>query len=163
MKTKIYKYSGKEENIVVQIKDEKKGIKELIPNKSLGIFILGSSIKKYVHLPHDLAKNEVKYFSYDSYNFYELGLIVWVEKGKVETVCCKNECYWRGYNLLKMPIDKFQSLYNVMPDKSEKIYHLVNGRGQNQMVYDFDKLGLQIWVWRKKIVTVLVSNYEACD
>lgn len=147
----------------MQIKDKKMGINELIPNKSLGIFILGSSIKKYVHLPHDLAKNKEKYFSYDSYNFYELGVIVWVEKGKVETVCCKNECYWKGDNLLRMSIDKFQSLYNVISDKSEKIYHLVNGRGQNQMVYDFDQLGLQIWVWRNKIVTVLVSNYEACD
>lgn len=62
-----------------------------------------------------------------------------------------------------MSFEEFLSFYKVAPDYSDKIYILVNGRGQNQMVYDFDKLGLQIWVWRKKIVTVLVSNYEACD
>jgi hypothetical protein len=35
---------------------------------------------------------------------------------------------------------------------------LVNGKGQTQKVYDLDDLGLQIWVYRKKIVTVIVWN-----
>ncbi|WP_321518436.1 hypothetical protein [uncultured Bacteroides sp.] len=136
---------------------------ELIPNKSVGIFCLGSDVRKYTHIPHYLTKNKENDFSYESYDFYEQDIVVWVEKGRIETLCCKNRCYWQGLNLIKMPFDEFQSLYNVVPDKSENIYLLVNGRGQNQTVYDFDKLGLQIWGWRKKIVTVLVSNYQDCE
>ena len=30
--------------------------------------------------------------------------------------------------------------------------------GQNQHVYEFDKSGLQVWVWRNKIRTVIISN-----
>ena len=38
----------------------------------------------------------------------------------------------------------------------EQIYLLVNGRGQNQHVYDFSTIGLQVWVWRQKIKSVLI-------
>lgn len=31
------------------------------------------------------------------------------------------------------------------------------------MLYEFEDLGLQIWVWRKKIRTVVVSNYQNLD
>jgi hypothetical protein len=110
-----------------------------------------------------LTKNKEKDFSYESYNFYEQDLILWVEKSKIETICCEKECYWAGRNLIKMPFDEFLLSYNVTPDKSENIYILVNGKGQNQTVYDFDKLGLQIWVWRKRIVTVLISNFRASE
>ena len=47
------------------------------------------------------------------------------------------------------------------PDNADILYVPVSkNRGQNQKVYDFDNLGLMIWVWRKKIVNILISNYE---
>ncbi|MFA7081123.1 MAG: hypothetical protein WC135_00780 [Bacteroidales bacterium] len=58
-----------------------------------------------------------------------------------------------------MPFENFLSEYNVIPDSSEKSYLLVNGRGQNQIVYEIETLGLQIWVWRGKIRTVIANNY----
>jgi len=153
----------KEKNTDGHVNNKKMRKTELVPNKSVGEFVLGSDIRKYTHLPHYLTKNKEKDFSYESYNFYEKDLILWVEKSKIETICCEKECYWADHNLIKMPFDEFLLSYNVTPDKSENIYILVNGKGQNQTVYDFDKLGLQIWVWRKRIVTVLVSNYRNCE
>ena len=134
----------------------------LIPNKSVGHFIVGDSIDKYLSYPHRFEKGEGDYFS-DSYTFYEQKVVIWTEKDIIATICCDEECFWEGYNLIKMPFDEFLERYQLKPDNSESIYLLVNGRGQNQMVYDFDDVGLQVWVWRKRIVTVLVSDCSLLD
>jgi hypothetical protein len=134
----------------------------LVPNKSLGAFVLGEEINKYFNLKHYVTHYEEKETSsYDSYEFYELNVIVWVENGKITTIKSDTECYWQGKNLIKMSFEQFLIDYKLVPDESAMIYTLVSeNRGQNQMVYDFEDLSLQIWVWRKKIVTVIVSNYH---
>ena len=137
---------------------------ELIPNKSVYDFLLGHNINKYLDREYEYYPKEDNEFSDDLYEFLSPSLLIWTDDNhKIAIIGCYKECYWEDRNLIKMPFNEFQSLYNVVPDKSENIYLLVNGRGQNQTVYDFDKLGLQIWVWRKKIVTVLVSNYQDCE
>ncbi|MDD2797224.1 MAG: hypothetical protein PHV20_01385 [Bacteroidales bacterium] len=132
---------------------------ELIPNKSLGFFKIGDNIESYINLPHDVETRENICFSYKSYNFYTLNVIIWTEENIIETISCNFNCYWNNCNIIKMPFEEFCAKYNIRPDKFENIYIIVNERGQNQKVYDFDVLGLQIWVWRKKIVTVLISNF----
>lgn len=150
-----------EKSIVEEIKDKNMETKKLnlIPNKSIGIFVLGDDIQEYLYLPHKITRHEEYEPSYDSYDFYESNVVLWVEEGKINTIRCTVDCYWEGYNLIKMPFEEFILKYEITPNKSESIYTLVgDNRGQNQMVYDFDDLGLIIWVWRKKIVTILSYN-----
>jgi len=146
-------------------KDRKVEIKDLtlVPNISVGVFIIGDRINNYTDYPHVVERHKEKEFSYDSYMFLNQDVILWVENKRIETIRCEKECYWDGNNLIKMPIEKFLLTYNLIPDKLDNIYLLVNGKGQNQQVYEFDNLGLQIWVWRKKIVTVLAANYQQID
>jgi len=151
----------KEKSIVEEIKDKNMNIEKLnlVPNKSVGIFLLGDDIQKYLYLPHNVIHHEENEPIYDSYDFYKSKVILWTEEGKIKTIRCTLECYWKGHNLIKMPFDEFLYEYKVNPDKSEMLYTLVSeNRGQNQMVHDFNDLGLMIWVWRKKIVTVIISN-----
>lgn len=137
---------------------------ELIPNISVGDFFLGHNIDEYLVYEHEYYSKNTDEFADDLYEFYSPPVSIWTNNNhNIIIIGCYKECYLQGRNLLKMPFEEFLSFYKVVPDYSDKIYLLVNGRGQNQMVYDFDQLGLQIWVWRNKIVTVLVSNYEACD
>lgn len=131
----------------------------LIPKKSVGIFNINDRIKNYTYLHHTKEHHIEKYFSYDSYDFNVKGMVLWVENDEIESICCSESCYLNDKNLILMPFDKFLSEYNAIPDSSEKIYLLVNGRGQNQIVYEFETLGLQIWVWRGKIRTVIANNY----
>jgi len=65
-------------------------------------------------------------------------------------------------NLINMFYEDFLMLIDYQqPDNADILYVPVSkNRGQNQKVYDFDNLGLMIWVWRKKIVNILISNYE---
>lgn len=138
----------------------------LIPNKSVGIFALGDTIESYKEIPHNIIQHKGKGYCYDSYDFYELGVVLWLDNDnrKIESIRCTKYCYWQGKNLIRMPFNEFLFEYRVKQYKSEMIYTLISeNRGQNQMVHDFDGIGLQIWVWRGKIVTVIVSNGEELD
>lgn len=130
----------------------------LIPNESVGIFILGNVIEDYKQMSYDVVHHEGEGYCYNSCKFDNLGVVLWSDDDKkINNIRCTKYCYWQGKNLIKMPFDEFLSKYGIKPYKSEMIYTLVGeNRGQNQMVYDFDNYGLQIWVWRKKIVTVIV-------
>ena len=144
----------------METKDKKT---ELVPNESVGVFKLGNNIKEYLNLnPKYYPK--IDEYTDDMYDFCCPELSIWTnDDGVINSISCHKECYWQGNNLIKMLFEEFLSKYKINPDQSENIYLMVNERGQNQMVYDFNDLGLQIWVWRKKIVTVIVSSYKGLD
>jgi hypothetical protein len=138
----------------------------LIPNKSLGIFIIGDKIDKYLHLSYKFKHEDYKYFSSNSYDFYKGKVAVWTfedadnDINLIRTIRCNSECYWQKQNLIGMLFDDFIQLAGMQPDQESMEYVPVNrDRGQNQTVYEFEKLGLQIWVWRKKIRTVIIYKY----
>lgn len=139
---------------------------ELVLNKSYGDFIIGDDISNYLHKPHEviLSKGDPEAFDYryyDSYYFDDTNFAVWVQNGKIETICCSIECFWQGKNLIKMPYEEFLTLVDQQPDDEEDFYvPLSRNKGQNQKCYTFSELGLMVWVWRKKIVTVLISKDE---
>ncbi len=146
-------------NIVTQRKDDSLGLK---PNVSYDIFILGDLIENYFYLNFQLNSFNDSHDPYDSYFFIDKEVTVWVKDGVIETIRCVEHCYWLGKNLIGMKYDSFLKEYKVAPASSEKLY-VYDGsinRGQNQVVYDFDKEGLLIWVWKNKIKTVLISTYE---
>ena len=82
--------------------------------------------------------------------------------GLIPNKSCDKKCYWKGKNLINMFYEEFLILIDYQqPSDEDIIYVPINrDRGQNQKVYTFDYLGLMIWVWRKKIRTVLIYNYE---
>lgn len=138
---------------------------ELQFNRSYGNFMIGDPISKYLSLPH-----VVEYYSedpneYNSYNFYESKVILWVnDKGKIETIRCEIECYWCSKNLIGLPFDDFLILAGRQPDEEESYYvYIAENKVQKQKVYTFDSWSLQVWVWRKRIVTILISNYDLLD
>jgi hypothetical protein len=135
---------------------------KLILNKSYGIFVLGDDIKNYLFLPHTLEHRNEKSFSYDSYSFYEGSITIWVgDDNKIETIRCDTDCYWQERNLIGMLYEDFCGLVSQQADKEDIFYiPISSNRGQNQKAYIFYSLGLQVWVWRKKIVTILISNYD---
>lgn len=133
---------------------------ELIPNTSLGEFILGKNIKDYSHIPHNIIRHEDESYSYNSYKFEENGVTLWTdENDNISTIRCTKQCFWKQNNLIKMTINDFLIKYEAIPDEIETLYVPINeDRGQNQTVYSFNNQGLMIWTWRNRIKTVLISN-----
>lgn len=134
---------------------------ELTLTVSLGRFVFGDDISNYLDLPHTVEHVEESGLDpYDSYEFPEQHVDVCVENQKIEFITCDTYCFWRDENLIGMAYDRFLSLLDgQQPDREDVCYVPVSrDRGQNQKVYDFENLGLQIWVWRNKIKTVIASS-----
>ena len=132
----------------------------LIPNESVGKYTIGDRIHKYLHLKHVHEHCVEKYFEYDRYEFPDDDIIIYAENDIIQNISCDKTCFWQGVNLIRMNFDNFLKRYKITFDNKEDIYMRVADRFQTQKVYDFDKLGLQIWVWRNLIRTVIVSKYE---
>ncbi len=129
-------------------------------NRSYDIFNIGSKVSLYKNFPHTVERH-TEPEEWFCYNFriqnYEIEL--WCIKGIVDSICCRNTCLYLGKDLIRMNFDDFLCLINELPNSHETIYVPVNkNRDQNQQVYDFDKLGLQIWAWRNKIRSVIIDN-----
>lgn len=133
---------------------------ELVPNKSVGIFMLHDEISKYCELPHTKEHRNEKYYECDDYDFPLYDLTIWVENERIRSICCETSCYWKGKNLLRMNFKKFLETYGLQYDGKDEIILEIGKGYQTHKVYDFDELGLQIWVWRNLIRTVIVSNYQ---
>jgi len=152
----MLKEKEKEKTIATVTKDNI--TMQFIPNYSVGDFIFKTPIDLYLEKPHSVETFKEKYYNYDSYYFYEDDVTVDVENGLVCNIICDNNFYWNNYNLIRMNFEFFLLEFNLKYDYFEKIY--LAGIKQTQKVYDFDELGLQVWVWRNLIRTVIVSKYE---
>lgn len=132
----------------------------LIPNRSVGGIKIYGQIDDYLNLEYVFFDKGIDY-SEDLYIFKEPAVSVYVDDNhKITSIKCSANCFWKDVNLIGLNISKFIDLFGYQPNETDKVYILVEGKGQNQIVYEFDSLGLQIWTWRKKIVTVFCTKYE---
>lgn len=144
-------------NIAMPIND--KIGKGLILNTSYDEFVLGTKVTLYN-----------KYFI-DSIEFDEPGkwkcfscikgkseIELWCRNEIIENICCRQSCIFKGHELIKMRYNLFLELIQENPVDYEKVYVPGKQRGQNQHVYDFEQSGLQVWVWRDLIRTVVIGK-----
>ena len=137
---------------------ERKG---LILNKSYDDFKLGNSIMDYKMRPHQIDKHDDAPYPWDCYSFTHYGyeIELWCENNVIKSICCNQSCIYNGHELIGMNYNEFLQIIGEAPIAHDVIYVLVNKeRGQHQHVYDFDNSGLQVWVWRNKIRTVIISH-----
>ena len=139
--------------------------KGLVLNKSYDIFNLNEDVSKYERLAHTKNHFEDPY-GFDSYEIEIHGYIIelWCEDGHIDSICCSESCMFEGKELINMKYDEFMNIIQEEPLKHEILYIPVKKNwGQNQHVYDFDKSGLQVWVWRGKIRTIIIYDTHAYE
>ena len=129
----------------------------LILNTAFNDSILYSNISHYLYKNHTKRVDNESTFTNSSYYFYDDEIDIWCDDdGNINTIRCASSCLYQGVELIGLPFQELLSAIHILPSNYEQIYLLVNGRGQNQHVYDFETIGLQIWVWRQKVKTVLI-------
>lgn len=137
--------------------------KGLILNKSYDDFELGSNVIRYCNIPHQIDKHEEPYI-WECYTFiqHDIKYELWCDNSIIKNICCNQSCIFKGQELINMEYKKFLCIINEVPISHDVTYVLVSkDRGQNQHVYDFDKSGLQVWVWRGKIRTIVIYDSNA--
>ena len=137
----------------------------LILNKSYDDFILGDNIIRYKNMPHQIHKhNDPDVWECYIFDLNGSEIELWCENAVIKSICCNHSCIYKGQELINMNYQEFLHIIDEVPVTHDVIYVLTNKNcGQNQHVYDFDKSGLQIWVWRNKIRTVVISNSKDND
>lgn len=139
-------------------------VNTFIPLKSLSIFELGANVDDYLHLKYEYtSKEELEVYS-DTYIFPDFGISLSTDE-KTDKLIYGIEtdlsCVYEGYELINMPYDDFLVLVNLLPDDISDIYTRGPKKyGRNYHVYYFDILGLTLLVWRRRIRSINVSNYD---
>ncbi len=133
----------------------------LVPQVSIGEIKLQDDIENYADRQFEYT-NFILKIPYHCYPFCQNPVLAYVdENGRIESVHCEVECLWRGVNLIGINIEDFENL--AAQSHSCEVDHIwlatENGE-QLQDVYEYDELGLQIWVFGAAIVTVIVCDYR---
>lgn len=133
----------------------------LVPNVSLGQFVLGNSIRKYLtYDTYVYEENPHKQdgYGFDSFYFVNQELDVWTDnRGTIKCIKSTHVCYWKDVNIVGLPYKNFLSKFDLKPD-SEDICYFPEGKMKTQHVYDLDSIGMQVWVWYGIIRTVIVNQ-----
>ena len=129
-----------------------------------GEFKIGESIAKYLDL---VEKETGEYIDWDSYIVQDSDTLnLWCSgSGTVYAIRFDVHCYYKGQDLIGMPILDFLKILNKEPYHVEVLWVPTKDdyHGQNQHVYDFDlnrsgSKGVEVWTWRKRIVSILVYD-----
>jgi hypothetical protein len=96
----------------------------------------------------------------DCYELSNEGLKICVDDfDRIESLGATKNCFYKNENLIGKKMQDFLNEENYAADLTfDSLYFLVEGKGQTQKVYDLDELGLQLWVYRGRIVTAIIWN-----
>lgn len=132
----------------------------LIPNISLGIFKFNDAIKNYVDTYNFeiSAKDES---GYEGYSFHDPETSIFVEGGIIVSVASYKECIYRERNMIGMSLRELLKLIKIQFNGEVDIIDFEEDNVP-QYVYDFETLGLQIWIKgaKGKVVTVISTSYS---
>jgi hypothetical protein len=129
------------------------------PTVSVGPFIFGTDIENYFEYHHTYFPAG-KYDSFDSYYFLDPPITIFPKGGKIESITCDEYLFFKGRNIIGMLVHNFMEVYQIAYDVKERLYVMRDDNIKSMIVYDFDILGLQIWTYRRKIISVSCTKYE---
>jgi len=131
----------------------------LIPQVSIGDIKLDDSIENYPDRALEFS-DESGEDAYSCFAFKNTPVQAFVNpEGLIETIRCETECIWQGQNLIGLSYAEFNLLYPEEPDDTDTILVETESGDQPHEVYDYDDLGLQVWVRDGNITLAMASSF----
>lgn len=127
----------------------------LKPLDSVGPFKFNSSIEAYLDSYELKYSPDIDETEWKTYSIEEMGLNIYVEQEKRVSIKSMKHLFYGDKDLIGMDFDFFKEYFQIEPDEEDSISI---DDDMNQSVYEFEKLGLQVWVRYHKIVTVFCSR-----
>jgi hypothetical protein len=124
----------------------------------VGDFVIGNPIRLYLEkFSFEIYPKEGKYDCI-KYVIKNPVISLFVEEGMINSISCEEECLYKGRNLIGISIEEFISHTGFTHE--EEIDELIFEEDNiPQYVYEFDEVGLQVWVKMEKIVVIIVGEY----
>lgn len=126
------------------------------PLSGVGPFVIGNKISTY---KKDFDFTYSNMIDYEVYTINHPDISLYVESDKIVSINCREECIFDGKNIIGMTIKEFVKVYNL---KINGLVDKLDYEDDNvpQYVYEFDNIGLQVWVKNKRIKSVIATTYE---
>ena len=135
---------------------------QLIPLVSLNIFRLNENIETYTQMKHKYEYEPPNSTGWATYRYPDFDITVYCENNIIECITCYQNCFYNKQNLIGVTIGRCKKILNAEPD-SYDFMQVGYDDEKPQTVYEFDKLGLQIWVANQKVVSVSCSSFIEDD
>jgi len=117
--------------------------------------------KQIIHYENafSLTKETDGDYTCDHFNLEYPETDLYVRDGVVSSINCYEECIYKGRNIIGMSIDEFMNFYELSPvgNVDELLFEEDN---IPQYVYEFDQIGLQVWVKNREILNVIASGAD---
>lgn len=130
----------------------------LNPLKSVGEYVFKSDISAYKHSALEVGEidKSTNWITYEMPN----GIDLYVEDGKVESIACRETCYYAGLDLIGITLRAFETLFDL-PNRDAKDKDMVYMAEYNDRVHvlEYDEVGLQVWAYEDEIFNIICS-YE---
>jgi len=137
---------------------------QFIPFKSIGDFEIEKSIKVYSEKYKFEYDADVNNTGWDTFSLDDIGISLYVDASNhnIISINCSTNCLYRERDIIGMTIDEFvihaETSYNEEPDCLD-----FEEDDIPQYVYEFDDIGLQVWVKNGKIKNVIATGYTEED
>lgn len=133
----------------------------MIPRVSMGGITLGDKIDSYLsredcfHFKGYVLGAEEEWYEFDNGS-----LVVWLKDGFIDSISCEKNVFWQGMPIIGMNINTFVELFQLHIDTCDREYlYEVPDNKHAQYQYTFhEPLGIYVWTWRKRIVTVYITR-----
>ncbi|UJH66381.1 hypothetical protein [Allomuricauda sp. SCSIO 65647] len=128
------------------------------PFVGIGDFELDTTIDKYLGDYNFKILNKDGKYDCDKYIIDNPDMSLYVDENNIiESISCREECLYKGRNIIGMNIDEFINYYDIAPVGDVDIMPIGE---EMQDVYEFDDIGLQVWCVNDKIVTIIASTND---
>lgn len=129
-----------------------------VPNDRIGPFAFGTLANQYIE-HYGLIPVPEEYNQKVDWIVYKTNTDdrIYVEDKKIVSVSCSSTCIYKENELIGQPVDKILEYLNCEPDSIESA-ELSEGF---QEIYEFDQLGLQLWVKDGIVITAIVNDSGA--
>ncbi|MEP3243981.1 MAG: hypothetical protein ABJN40_14945 [Sneathiella sp.] len=133
-----------------------------IPNKSLGLIEIGIGIDHYVKkLNATYIAEPPDATGWEAYEISEFEINIAVSDGEVVSITSYKEFLYKEYNLIGLELKALDTLLGCSADEIDGPVEYDNG--DVTMCYDYDALGLQIWMQNNTVHSATCMTYEGLD
>ncbi|MCZ4281965.1 hypothetical protein O4H49_14330 [Kiloniella laminariae] len=124
-----------------------------IPNISLGPFKLGEKISYYESTMGILLDPDLE----EEYNVPNSEIFLSSENGLIDMIYSYETCFYKGTNIIGLSI---QSVPRLLGCNADEVGSGVEyDDGDIQYPYEFEDLGLRLWVRDNRVVSAAVTCY----
>ena len=130
---------------------------DFVPFERVGPFRFGTHIDQYELGEEAEFYPEDEDTGWESCDIEELGLSIYTEGGKIESICATREFFFGDMNLIGASFPEVKALPGIgeIVDTDQLF---LEDESEPQEIYDFDESGLQLWVKNEVVVAAIPSS-----